>query len=84
MVTLNDQEAVSISLASHRPKTKAAFLLLGFFYDPFLLHRCYPFTLLRFCTKRRGKPFFSVHNYLRDNKYGAKDTVLCVHIPPVL
>ena len=43
-------------------------------YDPFLLHRCYPFTLLRFCTKTEGKTsVISVLIDLPDNKYGAKD-----------
>ena len=54
--------------------SKAPFTLLRVFYDPFLLHRCYSFTLLRFCTKRREKhPLLSVHIDPHDNKYGAKD-----------
>ena len=33
-------------------------LFIGICYDPFLLYRFYPFTLLRFCTKWREKLHF--------------------------
>ena len=38
-----------------RNETKVPITLLHFCLDPFLLHRCYPFTLLRCCTKTEGK-----------------------------
>ena len=42
--------------------SKAPFTLLRFCCDPFLFHRCYPFTLLRLCTKTEGKTSVFIPN----------------------
>ena len=58
--------------------SEASFTLLRFCWYPFLLHRSYPFTLPRFCTKtEREPPFLCVHTELPDNKNAAKNIRFC-------
>ena len=48
--------------------------MIRFCYDPFLFHRCYPFTLLRFCAKTEEQTFvLSAYIDPSDNKYGLID-----------